>query len=233
VGWSPSLRVCATFCGGVLATLSTVTWQLGKLGVFILRKLGAGLVWEGEYVQHIGNRQSGTSLRSQECSPDLGKAFVHKHALLYTMCNDCKKKTHKSIFCPIWGSFVLVLLTLDRVNIIKIRATQGRQKTYKEGDECRNCIIMIRQSATGLLTSAKRPVKPCKDLVWDWHTNEISVPTFTMEDILYHDTRTRILSFLLLSASIWLSLLAPSRWNYSSLSHLIISLAFYTASSNL
>ena len=46
------------------------------------------------------------------------------------------------------------------VNIIKIRATQGRQKTYKEGDECRNCIIMIRQSATGLLTSAKRPVKP-------------------------------------------------------------------------
>jgi len=61
--------------------------------------LTVGLAWEGDYstsaidnLIHLFEDNYGP----EECSPDLWKAFFRKHALFYTICNDCTKKTHKS-----------------------------------------------------------------------------------------------------------------------------------------
>ena len=60
--------------------------------------LTAGLAWEGDYstsaidnLIHLFEDNYG----SEECSPDLWKAFFRKHALFYTICSDCTKKAHK------------------------------------------------------------------------------------------------------------------------------------------
>jgi len=61
--------------------------------------LTAGLAWEGDYsttaidnLIHLFEESYGP----EECSPDLWKAFFRKHALFYTICSDCTKKTLKS-----------------------------------------------------------------------------------------------------------------------------------------
>ena len=58
--------------------------------------LTAGLSWEGEYsTSAIDNliHLFEDSYGPEECSPDLWKAFFRKHALFYTICSDCSKKT--------------------------------------------------------------------------------------------------------------------------------------------
>lgn len=61
--------------------------------------LTTGLAWEGEYsasaidnLVHLFEDNYGP----EECSPDLWKSFFRKHAIFYTICSDCTKKTHKS-----------------------------------------------------------------------------------------------------------------------------------------
>lgn len=61
--------------------------------------LTAGLAWEGDYsTTAIDNliHLFEDSYGPEECSPDLWKAFFRKHALFYTICSDCTKKTLKS-----------------------------------------------------------------------------------------------------------------------------------------
>lgn len=60
--------------------------------------LTVGLAWEGEYstsaIDNIINIFE-DKYGSEECSPDLWKAFFRKHAMFYTICNVCTK-TQKS-----------------------------------------------------------------------------------------------------------------------------------------
>ena len=60
--------------------------------------LTAGLAWEGEYsTSAIDNLifLFEDNYGPEESSPDLWKAFFRKHALFYTICNVCTKKTYK------------------------------------------------------------------------------------------------------------------------------------------
>jgi len=59
--------------------------------------LTAGLAWEGEYstsaIDDLIHRFE-DNYGPEECSPDLWKAFFRKHAMFYTICNDCMRRMH-------------------------------------------------------------------------------------------------------------------------------------------